>query len=184
MGEQRDRLLRGDWYLVDDELAASLRRCWRALDRFNATKADDDALRRELLSELLGGFGEGAVVLPTFRCSRGSHVRLGARAFVNHDALLMDDALITIGDDVRIGPRCQLVTALHPVEDHDRRRDGWERALPITVGANSWLGAGVVVCPGVTIGRDAVVGAGSVVLRDVPDRTFVAGNPARVIRAL
>jgi maltose O-acetyltransferase len=182
--DQRTRLARGEWYLLDDDLAASLRECWRALDRFNATAADEDTERRSILEQLLGDIGRGAVVLPPFRCSHGKHVRLGARAFVNHNCLFMDDATIEIGDDARIGPGCQLVTALHPLEDHDRRREGWERALPISVGANSWLGAAVVVCPGVTIGADSVVGAGSVVLRDVPPRTFVAGNPARVIRAL
>lgn len=182
--DQRARLARGEWYLLDDDLAASLRACWRTLDRFNATTADQDADRRSILDELLGDVGADTVVLPPFRCSHGRHIRLGARAFVNHDCLFMDDALITVGDDVRIGPGCQLVTALHPMEDHDRRRAGWERALPISLGANSWLGAAVVVCPGVTIGADSVVGAGSVVLHDVPPRTFVAGNPARVIRAL
>jgi maltose O-acetyltransferase len=182
--DQRARLARGEWYLVDDDLAASLRECWRALDRYNATTADQDAERRGILEELLGDVGAEASVLPPFRCSHGNHIRLGARAFVNHNCLFMDDATIEIGADARIGPGCQLVTALHPLEDHDRRREGWERALPISVGANSWLGAAVVVCPGVTIGADSVVGAGSVVLRDVPPRTFVAGNPARVIRTL
>ena len=114
----------------------------------------------------------------------GSLITLGARSFVNHDGLFMDDAAIDIGDDVRIGPRTQLLTALHPVEDHDRRREGWERPLPITVGANAWLGGGVIVCPGVTIGGAAVLGAGSVVTRDVPARVLAAGNPARVIRPL
>ncbi|MGI5125464.1 sugar O-acetyltransferase [Pseudonocardia sp. CA-107938] len=184
MSDQRERLARGEWYLLDDDLAASLRQCWRTLDRYNATTADQDAERRRILEELLGAAGPDALVLPPFRCSYGSHVRLGSRAFVNHNCLFMDDAPITIGDDVRIGPGSQLLTAIHPMEDHDRRRDGWERALPITIGANAWLGAGVLVCPGVTIGADAVVGAGSVVLRDVPDRTFVAGKPARVIREL
>jgi maltose O-acetyltransferase len=182
--DQRAALARGEWYVLDDDLAQSLRECWRTLDRFNATLADQDTERRDILELLLGGIDPGAIVLPPFRCSHGSNIRLGARAFVNHNCLFMDDAPITIGDDVRIGPGSQLVTALHPMEDHDRRREGWERALPISVGANSWLGAAVVVCPGVTIGANSVVGAGSVVLRDVPPQTFVAGNPARMIRAL
>jgi maltose O-acetyltransferase len=96
----------------------------------------------------------------------------------------MDDAVITIGDHVRIGPRCQLLTALHPVEDHDRRRAGWERPMPISIGPNSWLGGGVIVCPGVTIGENAVVGAGSVVTRDVPAQVLAIGNPATVIREI
>lgn len=96
----------------------------------------------------------------------------------------MDDAAITIGDDVRIGPRAQLLTALHPMEDHERRRAGWERPAPITIGHNAWLGGGVIVCPDVTIGENTVIGAGSVVVRDIPDQVFAAGNPARIIRRL
>lgn len=94
------------------------------LDRFNATGADDDIERRRILEELLAKFGPGAVVLPRFQCSYGSLITIGTNSFVNNDAIFMDDAPITIGDDVRIGPRTQLLTALHPVEDHDRRRAG------------------------------------------------------------
>lgn len=184
MGEQRDRMLRGEWYVDEPELAEERRRCQRMLDSFNATGADDDEERNRILKGMLGRFGAGACVVPRFQCVYGFLTSLGANAFVNFDAIFMDDAPITVGDDVRIGPRAQLLTALHPMEDHERRRAGWERPVPITIGANSWLGGGVIVCPGVTIGENTVVGAGSVVIRDVPDRVFAAGNPARVIRAL
>ncbi|MDA3645894.1 sugar O-acetyltransferase [Saccharopolyspora indica] len=184
MGEQKERMLRGEWYLDEPDLVEDRKRCWRVLDRFNATGADDDAERRKLLEELFAEFGPGACVLPRFTCSYGAQISIGANSFVNNDALLMDDAAITIGEDVRIGPRAQLLTALHPLEDHERRRAGWERPAPITIGDNAWLGGGVIVCPGVSIGANAVVGAGSVVVRDVPERVFAAGNPARVIRQL
>lgn len=177
-------MLRGEWYLDEPDLAEERRRCWRLLDKFNATGADDDTERRQILGELLGKLGPGACVLPRFQCGYGSLIRIGANSFVNYDAILMDDAAITIGDDVRIGPRAQLLTALHPMEDHERRRAGWERPLPITIGDNTWFGGGVIVCPGVTIGEDTVIGAGSVVIRDLPDHVFAAGNPARVIRQL
>ncbi|MGY4721335.1 sugar O-acetyltransferase [Naumannella huperziae] len=184
MGDQANRMRRGEWYLDEPDLITERRECWRVLDRFNATGPDDDDMRRELLASLLGELGVGAVVLPRFRCSYGSHTRIGPNAFVNEDAIFMDDAPITIGADARIGPRAQLLTALHPMNDHERRRAGWERPEPITVGENAWLGGGVIICPGVTIGRDAVIGAGSVVTRDVPAATFAAGNPARAIRDL
>jgi maltose O-acetyltransferase len=184
VGEQKDRMLRGDWYLDEPELTEERRRCWRKLDRFNSTGADDDAERRQILEELLAKFGPGASVLPRFQCSYGAQISIGTNSFVNNDALFMDDATITIGDDVRIGPRAQLLTALHPMEDHERRRAGWERPAPITIGDNAWLGGGVIVCPGVTIGENAVIGAGSVVIRDIPDHVFAAGNPARMIRGL
>jgi maltose O-acetyltransferase len=184
VGEQKQRMLDNDWYLDEPDLVEDRRRCWRLLDQFNATLADDDAERHDILRSLLGRVGEGAVVMPRFQCSYGTQITLGARSFVNHDALFMDDAEITIGDDVRIGPRTQLLTALHPVEDHARRREGWERPLPVHIGPNAWLGAGVIVCPGTSVGEDAVVGAGSVVTRDIAPRTFAAGNPARVIRKI
>lgn len=122
--------------------------------------------------------------MPRFQCDYGYLIRLGANSFLNYDAILMDCAPITIGDDVSIGPRAQLVTAVHPMQDHELRRQRWESAEPITIEGNVWIGAGVIVCPGVTIGADAVVGAGSVVTRNVPPRVFAAGNPCRVIRSL
>lgn len=177
-------MLRGEWYRDEPDLREDRLRCARLLDRFHATTADEDRERVRVLGRLLAEVGDGAVVVPSFRCSYGRRIRLGARSFVNHDALFMDDAAIDVGADVRIGPRAQLLTALHPVEDHDRRREGWERAAPIRIGANAWLGGGVIVCPGVTIGAEAVIGAGSVVTRDVPPRVLAAGNPARPIRAI
>lgn len=177
-------MLRNEWYLDEPDLVDDRRRCWRLLDRFNATGADDDEERTSLLRQILGHLGDGVVVMPRFQCSYGTHITLGRHSFVNHDALFMDDAVITICDDVRIGPRTQLLTAQHPVEDHARRREGWERPLPISIGDNTWLGAGVIVCPGVTIGENTVIGAGGVVTRDVPERVLAAGNPARVIREL
>lgn len=184
VGEQKDRMLRGDWYLDDPELTEDRRRCWRMLDRFNATGADDALERRRILEGLLAQLGQGASVLPRFQCSYGTQITIGANSFVNNDALFMDDARITIGEDVRIGPRAQLLTALHPMEEHERRRAGWERTAPITIGDNVWLGGGVIVCPGVTIGGNSVIGAGSVVVKDIPERVFAAGNPAQVIRPL
>ncbi|WP_460399940.1 sugar O-acetyltransferase [Actinophytocola sediminis] len=184
MGDEKDRMLRGEWYRDEPDLAEDRRRCGRLLDQFNATEADGHGERRRILETLLGKFGPGASVLPRFQCTYGSLISIGANSFVNYDAIFMDDAQITLGDDVRIGPRAQLLTALHPMEDHELRRAGWERPVPITIGDNVWLAGGVLVCPGVTIGENTVIGAGSVVIHDVPDHVFAAGNPARVIRQL
>ena len=182
VGEQADRLARGEWYLDDDELRERRLECWRRLDSFNGAAADDDAVRSRALASLFGEVGDGALVVPRFQCSYGHNIRLGANAFVNANGFFMDDALITIGADVRIGPGAQLMTALHPVDDHRRRREGWERAAPIVIGENTWLGASVTVGAGVSIGHNAVIGAGSVVLHDIPDHVVAAGSPARVIR--
>ncbi|MBA8928386.1 maltose O-acetyltransferase [Kutzneria viridogrisea] len=185
MGEHKQRMLAGELYRDNDpELLAERKHCQRLLDRFNATTADQDEERSALLAELLGGIGEGSWVMPRFQCDYGYLITLGRNSFLNYDAILMDCAPITIGDDVSIGPRAQLLTALHPVAEHDLRRERWESAAPISIGDNVWLGGGVIVCPGVRIGADTVVGAGSVVTRDLPERVLAAGNPCRVIRPL
>ena len=113
----------------------------------------------------------------------GSRISIGARSFVNFNLTALDVAPITIGADCQLGPNVQLLTPTHPVEPGPRR-DKLEDAEPITLGDNVWLGGGVIVCPGVTIGANTVVGAGSVVLRDLPADVVAAGSPARVIRAL
>ncbi|BAW07428.1 sugar O-acetyltransferase [Nocardia seriolae] len=168
----------------DPELVAERLHCQGLLDRFNATRAGEDDLRRGILEDLLGEIGEGSWIMPRFQCDYGHLIRLGRNSFLNYDAIVMDCAPVTIGDDVSIGPRAQLLTALHPIDDHELRRQRWETAAPIVIGDNAWLGGGVIVCPGVTIGANTVVGAGSVVTRDLPEKVFAAGNPARVLRTL
>lgn len=178
-------MLAGELYRDNDpELVAMRRACGRLLDRFNATAADGDAERAAILTELLDGIGEGSWIMPRFQCDYGTNITLGANSFLNYDAILMDCARITIGDDVSIGPRVQLLTALHPIDDHQARRERWETAAPITIGDNVWFGGGVIVCPGVTVGRNSVIGSGSVVTRDVPDHVIAVGNPCRVLREL
>ncbi|WP_188136055.1 sugar O-acetyltransferase [Lentzea indica] len=162
----------------DPELVAERRRAQRLVDEFNATR--DDAV----IKELFGSIGEGSWVMPRLQCDYGYQIHMGSNSFLNYDAILMDCATITIGDDVSIGPRAQLLTALHPIEDHEARRQRFETAAPITIGDNVWLGGGVIVCAGVTIGDNAVIGAGSVVTRDIPPRVLAVGNPCKVIREL
>ena len=162
----------------DPELVAERQRAQALVDEFNATRSGD------VITKLFGSIGEGSWVMPRFQCDYGYQIHLGSNSFLNYDAILMDCATITIGDDVSIGPRAQLLTALHPMEDHEARRQRFETAAPITIGNNVWLGGGVIVCAGVTIGDNAVIGAGSVVTRDIPPDVFAAGNPCRVIRAL
>lgn len=168
----------------DPDLIAERKRCQRILDQFNRTDADGDAIRLSLLTELLGHLGTGSWIMPRFQCDYGSLISIGANSFLNYDAILLDCAPITIGDDCSIGPRVQLLTALHPIDDHRARRERWESAAPITIGDNVWFGGGVIVCPGVQIGSNTVIGAGSVVTRDIPGEVVAVGNPCKVVRSL
>jgi maltose O-acetyltransferase len=138
-----------------------------------------EAILRELLCEV----GSGTVVMAPFQCDYGWQIRIGARTFINYGAVVLDAAEVAIGDDVQVGPNVQLITALHPLDPVSRRR-GTETARPVRIGDGAWLAAGVIVCPGVSIGADTVVGAGSVVTRDMPAGHLCFGNPCRVIREL
>ncbi|GAA5059667.1 sugar O-acetyltransferase [Nocardia callitridis] len=178
-------MLAGELYRDNaGDLIAERHRAQRLCAEFNQSDPEATERRTALLRELLGGLGEGSWIMPRFQCDYGYLIEIGANSFLNYDAILLDCAPIVIGDDVSIGPRCQLLTALHPLAEHELRRQRWESAAPIRIGDNVWFGGGVIVCPGVTVGEDTVVGAGSVVTRDLPARVFAAGNPARVIREI
>jgi maltose O-acetyltransferase len=184
MASQKQRMLSGEPYLADDpELNAERRRCRLLCERLNAASVADGKLIGELLHELLGAFGEGSYITPPLRCDYGYNVAIGARTFVNYGAIILDCAPVAIGDDVQIATSVQLLTATHPLEAR-LRRAAWESAQPIAVGDGAWLGGGVIVCPGVTIGEEAVIGAGSVVTRDIPPRVLAVGSPCRVVREL
>ena len=184
MGEMRERMLRGELYIADDpDLAADFARAQELVERYNRTLHREQVERDAILRKLVGDLGEGVVIRPPFYCEYGTHVSIGARTFINYDCLMLDVAPITIGSACQIATRVQLLTATHPI-DPEPRRIGWESAEPIVVGHNVWLGGGVIVCPGATIGDDTVVGAGAVVTRDLPAGVVAAGVPARVIREI
>jgi maltose O-acetyltransferase len=181
---QRERMLAGDLYIADDpELARESRRAALLTKAFNDSSPADPEERRRILTELLGSFGEESEIRPPFYCDYGRQTHIGARTFANFGLVALDVARITIGDDVQIGPYVQLLTATHPLEPEPRRAK-WEAAEPIAIGDNVWLSGGVVVCPGVTIGADTVVGAGAVVTQDLPPGVLAVGVPARVVRRL
>jgi maltose O-acetyltransferase len=184
MGEMKERMLRGELYLAGDpELAAEHARAQELLERYNATLHAARSERDRLLRELLGVVGEEVVVKPPFRCDYGSQIAIGASTFVNYGCVMLDVMPIRIGAHCQLATGIQLLTATHPI-DPEARRLGWEYAEPIAIGDNVWLGGGVIVCPGVTIGDDTVVGAGAVVTRDLPGGVVAVGNPARVLREI
>jgi maltose O-acetyltransferase len=177
-------MLAGEQYLPGDaELHAERDRCALLFEEYNTTSVADRARRRALLVQLLGEVGEDVHIRPPVYFDYGYQTTIGRGTFINHGAVILDVGRVAIGDDVQIGPGVQLLTPLHPM-DAAERTAGWESQEPITIGNRVWLGGGVIVCPGVTIGEDSVIGAGAVVTRDVPARVFAAGNPCRVVREL
>lgn len=179
----RQRMLAGALYLADDPaLAEATGRAQVLMEAFNATSVRSPDERRRLLGELLGSIGDGSEIRPPFYVDYGRHITMGARCFANYGLVALDAAPIAIGDDVQMGPNVQLLTPTHPL-DAGLRRDRWEAAEPIVIGDNVWLGGGVIVLPGVTIGADTVVGAGAVVTRHLPAGVVAVGNPAKVIRS-
>lgn len=181
---QKELMLAGELYLASDaELSRDQLRAQQLLMQFNASEPADEAKRTDLLKELCGHLGEGAVIKPSLRCDYGYNISVGARTFINYDCILLDCNTITIGEEVQIAPGVHIYTATHPL-DAAIRRSGAEYALPVKIDDGVWLGGGTIVCPGVTIGSNTVVGAGSVVAKDLPPNIVAVGNPARIIRNL
>ena len=177
------RMADGDFYVADDVLAAHTKRAVRLLSLYEQAHPTDPDIARYLLAQVIGSVGEGVDIRPPLRVDYGHNITIGDGSWVNFGLTALDVAPIVIGQDVLIGPNCSLYTAIHPTEPGPRRAK-WESAAPITLGDNVWLGGSVVVCPGVTIGENSIIGAGAVVTRDIPANSIAVGNPARVIRAL
>ena len=181
MSGNLDKMSGGDWYITDDSVLDLQRERQALMERYNATSIADPVSRRELLRELMGEIGDEVEVRSPVYVDYGSNVRIGTWVFLNYGCQLADVATITIGDHCQIGPNVQFLTPIHPLEAQ-RRQDRWETAEPITLGRNVWVGGGAIILPGVTIGSRAVIGAGSVVTRDVPAGVLAAGNPCRIVR--
>ena len=177
-------MLRGELFRADDpELVAAHDRAQELLYDYNATRPGEQAEREALLRDLLGSVGAGVVVVPAFRCDYGTNITIGEGTFVNFGCVMLDIAPIALGSTCWLATQVQLLAATHPI-DPIARRDAWEYGAPITIADNVWLGGGVIVCPGVSIGEDTVVGAGAVVTRDLPAGVVAYGNPARVVREI
>jgi len=180
----RERMLAGDLYIADDpELEAASKRATRLAAEYTAAYPADPQAARPLLDDLLGSIAPDAHVRAPLYVDYGTYITVGSGTFINYGLTALDVAPITIGNDVQIGPNVQLLTPTHPI-DPEQRRNKLEAAKPIVIGDNVWLGGGVIVLPGVTIGENSIVGAGSVVTRDVPANCVVVGNPARVLRSI
>jgi maltose O-acetyltransferase len=184
MSLMKERMRAGELYRGDDpELNAELDGRQALVQELNAVPYADTAERTRRLTQLLDHLGEDAIVRSPFYCDWGDGIRIGERTFVNVNCTMLDGASIEIGRECLLASSVQLITATHPV-DPGQRREAWELAAPITVGDGVWLGAGAIVCPGVSIGENSVIGAGAVVTRDVPAGVVAFGNPARVQREI
>ena len=151
----------------------------KRLARYNATFGTPAFQQRELLAKRLAKVGEGAVIRSPFHCDYGFNILLGAGAFLNFNCIILDVVRVTIGDKTQIRPGVQILSADHP-RDAKGRTSGLEFGRPIRIGRNVWIGGGAIILPGITIGDDAIVGAGSAVTRNVPPGATVIGSPARV----
>lgn len=177
-------MIKGELYDAQDPLLKKLRRDARVVaDAFNALPFADEAKGTKMLQNLFAKFGKNSRMKKPVYFDYGINVSLGDNFYANYDTLLLDVAPINIGNNVMFGPRVSIITALHPL-DVNKRNSGLESGKPITIEDNVWLGANVVVNPGVTIGENSVIGSGSVVTRDIPANVLAVGNPCRVIRNL
>ncbi len=179
---EKEKMLAGQiYYACDPELIRELNETKLCVQEYNALPATDLASRNALIQTILGRADEDTFVNQPFYCDYGKHIRVGKRFFSNFNFTVLDEAIVTIGDDCFIGPNVSIYTACHSTDPVERNtRNEW--AKPVTIGDNVWIGGSVTILPGVTIGDNCTIGAGSVVTKDIPANSIAVGNPARVIK--
>ena len=182
---EKEKMLSGMVYsAIDDQLLRELNEVKEIIHEYNALKPSQTLRRFQILKDLLGHVADDEIIVnQPFYCDYGKQIRVGKRFFANFNLTVLDEALVTIGDDCFIGPNVSIYTACHstdPVERNTRR----EWAEPVTIGDNVWIGGSVTILPGVTIGSNVTIGAGSVVTRDIPDNVVAVGNPCKVIKKI
>jgi maltose O-acetyltransferase len=183
MKSEREKMLSGELYEpMDSDLVAGRNRARDLCQSLNATRESDSDQRRRILSELFGSGGDTVWMQPPFFCDYGSNIECGERVFFNFNCIVLDVCRVRIGSFTLFGPAVQIYTPMHPFNAELRRRQ--EYGKPVEIGSDVWVGGGAIILPGVRIGSRAIIGAGSVVTRDVPEGMFAAGNPCRVIREI
>ena len=192
MPTEWEKMIAGEFYhALDPELSALRRRARDLTRELNASsdaegegEGEGEGERRErLLRALIPHAGEGLWIEPPFFCDYGRNITMGERVFLNFNCVILDVAPVRLGDYAQLGPGVHIYTATHPFSA-EQRRAGLEYGKPVELGADVWIGGGAIICPGVKVGSRSVIGAGSVVTRDVPEGVLAAGNPCRVIRQL
>ena len=183
MRSEWEKMLAGELYdPLDPELVRARDRARDLCQDLNATREGDREARRRILTDLFGTGGASVWMQPPFFCDYGSNIHLGQRVFFNFNCVVLDVCEVIIGHFTLFGPAVQIYTATHPMNAESRRRQ--EFGKPVEIGSDVWVGGSAIILPGVRIGSRAVIGAGSVVTRDVPEGMFAAGNPCRVIREI
>jgi maltose O-acetyltransferase len=183
MKSERQKMLAGEMYdPLDPELVAARERARDLCQDLNATREAQQDDRRRILRELFRAGGETVWMQPPFFCDYGSNIELGERVFFNFNCVVLDVCPVRIGSYSLFGPAVQIYTPMHPFNAEQRRKE--EYGKPVEIGADVWVGGGAIILPGVRIGSRSVIGAGSVVTRDIPEDVFAAGNPCRVVRAI
>jgi maltose O-acetyltransferase len=178
----KEKMLAGESYnILDPDLEAIRQKTKALLWRFNHSAAANE--RQAILQQLVGQIGQHSIIEPPFHCPYGQNIYIGDHVYLNVMVTILDCNMVQIGHHVMIGPAVQIYTAAHALQA-EARIQGWEVAKPVVIEDNVWIGGAAVILPGVSIGRNAVVGAGAVVTRNVPANTVVVGNPARVIREI
>jgi len=180
-----EKMVSGDWYNagVDSQNTGLMWETQRLQNKYNALDPDDAEGRDKLLRQLCGSVGEGCLVLSPFYCDYGKQIHFGNHVFLNKCCQILDEAEVRFGNHVFVGPMVGFHTAIHPIDAAERRK-GIERAEPIVIGNDVWIGAQACILAGVHIGDGSVIGAGSVVTKDIPAGVVAAGNPCRVIRKI
>lgn len=184
MKTEKEKMLSGELYdALDPQLSAERRKARLLIKELNDSRDDEEESRLSILKELIPQAGDGLWLQPPFYCDYGTNIVTGEKVFFNFNCVVLDVMQVTIGHRTLFGPNVQIYTATHPL-DWKVRATGAEFAKPISIGEDVWVGGSAVICPGVTIGDRTVIGAGSVVTKDIPSDVFAAGNPCRVIRSL
>ena len=183
MSKEKEKMIAGEFYNPGDNVLREDRlRARQITHQYNLSSPEEKSLRASLLKELFGGSTD-VYIEPPFRCDYGYNIFLGKNAYANFDCVMLDVCPIRIGDNCMLAPGVHIYTATHPL-DADARNAGVEFGKPVSIGNNVWIGGRAVINPGVTIGDNAVIASGSVVVKDVPANAVVGGNPARILKML
>jgi galactoside O-acetyltransferase len=180
----REKMKNGMLYIdVGEGLEADRRRCQELLYDYNHTRPSEETKRKDILEELLGDIKEHIWIEPPFHVAYGSNIHIGDHFYANFNLVIIDDIDVYIGEHVMIAPNVTITPTGHPV-DPTLRKPGTQFSIPVRIGNNVWIGSNAVILPGVAIGNDSVIGAGSVVTHDIPENVVALGNPCRILREI